>query len=227
MHASLSTISASGTTAWPSTSRPPADASPAFDAPFVAALQLALIFFHPFSGTTNNLRAPPLRMPTNAESRAGMSCFAPTTAWRTSFSVSSSSPYPKEKTGDASPDRLSVARLPRRMTRYFNRTPSPLRTSPPEPSLTSRQRTPSLVVKKGWSFWASKAAAARCRPTSSHSSMVLQVRFSPLDALGGGAEPFTRAFARAGASSVAHAPPISWRRRWTRCGARAETAVMA
>ena len=37
MHASLSTISASGTTAWPSTSKPPADASPAFEAPFVAA----------------------------------------------------------------------------------------------------------------------------------------------------------------------------------------------
>ena len=42
---------------------------------------------------------------------------------------------------------------------------------------------------------------------------------------GGGAEPFTRAFARLGASSVEHAPPISWRRRWTRCGARAEAAT--
>ena len=56
MHASLSTISAKGTTAWPRTSNPPADASPALLAPFVAAEHDALIFFHPFSGTTNNLR---------------------------------------------------------------------------------------------------------------------------------------------------------------------------
>ena len=44
MHASLSTISAKGTTAWPRTSNPPADASPALLAPFVAAAQVKPTF---------------------------------------------------------------------------------------------------------------------------------------------------------------------------------------
>ena len=54
---------------------------------------------------------------------------------------------------------------------------------------------------------------SRWRPTSSHSSIVVHVRFSRFSFLGGGAEPFTSAAAGCAATPQPSAAPAAGKKR--------------
>mmetsp|Transcript_15963 Transcript_15963/g.32783 ORF Transcript_15963/g.32783 Transcript_15963/m.32783 type:complete len:281 (-) Transcript_15963:17-859(-) len=162
----------------------------------------------PRSGRTATLRLPPTRRPSSVSCSAGTSRGSLGSTRSTSLSLSSSSPYPKENTSDASPLRPSRERFPRRSTRNLMSAAVAFVTSAPVPSLMSRYLSPEGVVLKFPSSL-SNIAASRFAP-SSRASWMLLARFPPSDRFpkfSGGATPFTSASARSARNARKATPP--------------------